>query len=227
MNEIKSFPFFKNYYKLYKLLKTPKDKEILMNAIFDYMFFDKEPKNLTGDVEAIWDNIFMPLEKSKNKVLAGMKGGKTNNQNNKQTKVNEDNQTNKHSFDKESNQSDKQNSKQTDNQSNKQNNNQKGNEILISNFFISNFLFLNDYNKKLIKNKILDWIKYKQENHKIYKEQGLKSLLTQIENITKEYGVDQVINLIDECMANGYQGIIFDKLKSKPKKGYQDIYEEV
>ena len=219
MNEIKSFPFFKNYYKLYKLLKTSKDKEILMNAIFDYMFFDKEPKNLTGDVEAIWDNIFMPLEKSKNKVLAGMKGGKTDKQNSNQTEINKNNQVDNHIQNERANKNDK----QTD----KQNSNQKCNEIMISNFFISNFLFLNDYNKKLIKNKILDWIKYKQENHKTYKEQGLKSLLTQIENKTKEYGVDQVINLIDECMANSYQGIIFDKLKNKPKKGYQNIYEEV
>ena len=102
-------------------------------------------------------------------------------------------------------------------------------KFLISNFIVSNFKFLSDNNKLKIENKIIEWIKYKQEKNKPYKEQGLKSLLRQIENKTKKYGVEEVIDLIDECMANNYQGIVFDKLKTKPKeeKRQVTVYEEV
>jgi hypothetical protein len=38
-------------------------------------------------------------------------------------------------------------------------------------------------------------------------------LLTQIENNISTYGEQKVIDLISECMAAGYKGIIWDKLK--------------
>lgn len=82
-------------------------------------------------------------------------------------------------------------------------------------FLISNFLFLKD--KGLLREKIEQWVKYKWERKEYYKETGFKSLLARIESATTQYGVDQVINLIDECMANNYKGIIFEKL-TKPNK---------
>lgn len=188
--DIKGFTFFDNYYDLYKVLKTDKKKAEFMDAIFGYMFEDKTPANLSEEVTAYLNNIFMPLEKSKKKILAGTKGGKNS----------------------------KPNSKQKEKQINKQNSKQKTNEIYISYFFISNFLFLNKNDKELLKNKIIDWVKYKQEKNKPYKEQGLKSLLRQIENKTREYGVEKIVDLIDECMANNYQGIIFEKLKQSAQK---------
>ncbi len=42
--------------------------------------------------------------------------------------------------------------------------------------------------------------------------------MTQIENNVIEYGLDEVCDLITECMASNYKGIIFEKLKNKPKK---------
>ena len=65
---------------------------------------------------------------------------------------------------------------------------------------------------------IKDWLRYKQERKELYKEIGLQSLLTQIEKQATTYGEQQVIDLITECMANNYKGIIFDKLKNKPKR---------
>lgn len=56
------------------------------------------------------------------------------------------------------------------------------------------------------------WVKYKTELHKGYKETGLKSLLTQAGNKASAYGTEAVVSLINECMSNGYQGIIWDKL---------------
>ena len=63
--------------------------------------------------------------------------------------------------------------------------------------------------------KLSEWFKYKTERKEPYKEQGMKSLLRQIENNQINYGVQAVCNLIDESMANGWKGIIFDRLKQK------------
>ena len=70
--------------------------------------------------------------------------------------------------------------------------------------------------------KITEWLTYKTERKEPYKEQGMKSLLRQIENNASRYGEKAVCELIDECMASGWKGIIFDRIKqsspSKPAK---------
>ena len=66
-----------------------------------------------------------------------------------------------------------------------------------------------------LKDKMVEWITYKTERKESYKEQGMKSLLRQIENAQLTYGVNAVCSLIDDSMANGWKGIIFDRLKQK------------
>ena len=44
----------------------------------------------------------------------------------------------------------------------------------------------------------------------------MKSLLRQIENHCSQYGDIALAALIDDSMANGWKGIIFDRLKQKP-----------
>lgn len=68
--------------------------------------------------------------------------------------------------------------------------------------------------------KLKEWMAYKVERREPYKEQGMKSLLRQIENNVMQYGNEAVCDLIDDSMANGWKGIIFDRLK-KPKQTYQ------
>ena len=67
----------------------------------------------------------------------------------------------------------------------------------------------------LLQSKMAEWVKYKVERKEPYKEQGMKSLLRQVENKAQEYGDVAVFDLIDECMASGWKGIIFDRLKTK------------
>lgn len=62
--------------------------------------------------------------------------------------------------------------------------------------------------------KLREWFKYKTERKDGYKEQGMKSLLKQVANKVSVYGDAAVCNLIDECMSNGWKGIIWDKLQS-------------
>lgn len=63
--------------------------------------------------------------------------------------------------------------------------------------------------------KMVEWITYKTERKEPYKEQGMKSLLRQVENNSITYGEQAVCELIDDSMANGWKGIIFDRLKQK------------
>ena len=63
--------------------------------------------------------------------------------------------------------------------------------------------------------KMGEWITYKTERKEQYKEQGMKSLLKQIENNCALYGDQDICDLIDDSMANGWKGIIFDRLKQK------------
>lgn len=66
--------------------------------------------------------------------------------------------------------------------------------------------------------KMREWLTYKDERKEDYKEQGLKSLLRQVENKAKEYSDTAICNLIDDCMANNWKGIIFDRLKPQDKR---------
>jgi hypothetical protein len=66
-----------------------------------------------------------------------------------------------------------------------------------------------------LSSKLVEWIAYKTERKETYKEVGLKSLLRQVENNQLTYGANAVCDLIDDSMANGWKGIIFDRLKQK------------
>lgn len=69
-----------------------------------------------------------------------------------------------------------------------------------------------------LKSKMAEWITYKTERKEPYKEQGMKTLLRQVENNALTYGDLAVCNLIDDSMANGWKGIIFDRLKNQKKQ---------
>lgn len=60
-----------------------------------------------------------------------------------------------------------------------------------------------------------DWLQYKAERKEAYKPQGLKAMISEINNNASEYGEPAVAALIRECMASNWRGIIFDRLKNK------------
>ena len=147
MNEINSFTFYKNYYELLDNLPQ-EDKLQMLEAIVDYVFKDKEPV-VNGLNKAIWNNLKMPIDTSKNNsvwsVGKGAPKGNKNAQKNKPIT----------------------NRKQT---KNKPKTNQKGNRkqtnnisyflFLFSNINISNlnnkdniYKLLNEYLELRIKNK--------------------------------------------------------------------------
>lgn len=185
---IEKFTFYKNYYEIIKYLPD-KDKLKLYNAILEYMFEDKEPE-LKELLKGIWINLKMPLDTNKKNINNGNKGGRPKNQNDNQKETQTITQIKPNREPKV-----------------------KANNISYFLFLISNnnYKYIKENNN--LYNKIIEWLKYKEERKEIYKPTGLQSLLTQIENQVEIYGEEMIINLINECMGNNYKGIIFEKLQ--------------
>lgn len=71
---------------------------------------------------------------------------------------------------------------------------------------------------KETENTVNQWLAYKAERRQSYKPQGLKMLLNQIDKQIAQHGEQAVIDLVEESMANNWQGIAWGKLeKAKPK----------
>lgn len=62
-----------------------------------------------------------------------------------------------------------------------------------------------------------EWLQYKKERKDKYTETGLRNLIAQIERKADAYGDEAVADVIRLSMANGWQGIIFDRLQEKSK----------
>ena len=212
--KVEKFTIFKNTYKLLRHLPE-KNKTELYDAMFDYMFEGIEPSFNDELSDGIWVNLKMILDNTKSRILNGKKGGRNSDTNelgyeNREPNP-EPNMEPNHKPNYEPNLEPKV-------EANHKANPQANTVFLISNFFISNFNYLDISNKEKLKNKILEWNQYKIEKKKKYTETGIANLLKQIDKHVKEYGVNAVIELIDECMANNYQGIMFDKLREKNQK---------
>lgn len=188
---IKGYSFYSNYYEIIKYLDD-EQRLIMYDAINRYMFEDEEPV-LNGLLNGIWSNIKMPLDTSKKNISNGSKGGRPKTE----TKP-------------------KQNPKGTDIKPNSEPKS-KANNISYFLFLISNNKYKYIKEDNVLYTKIYEWLEYKEEKKECYKEKGLKSLLTQIENNVELYGEDKVIKLIDRCMASNYKGIIFEILETKEK----------
>ena len=66
-----------------------------------------------------------------------------------------------------------------------------------------------------LRGKLVEWMQHKTERRENYKETGLKALLRQVEKNAKQYGDQEICDLIDLSMSSGWKGIAFDKLKSQ------------
>lgn len=194
-----SFTFYKNYYELIKYLKNDEKLE-LYNAIFEYIFEDKEP-NFDGLLNGIWINLKMPLDTSKNK---GNRGGRPT---------------------KKEEKKDNKKTKRKPNENQNETKRETNNNISTFLFLLSNNIYFHTEDKRLLREKIKEWIEYKNERKEFYKEKGMKSLITEIENNCKEFGDEEVIKVINKSMASNYKGIVFEKL-SKSKSNQKTKNEE-
>lgn len=200
--KINSCMIYANSVRLIELLNL-KDQEKICRAMIFYAFRDINPEFNKKELNAIWANIKMPIDKSKQMSLRGSKGGAP--------------KGNKNALKQAEIQTEKQAEIQPTKQAEEQTNN-----ISIFTFLISNFNYLN--NNELLKNKIIDWLEYKTEKKDDYTKISLKTLLKKIEDNAIKYGDKTLIELIDDSMACNYSGIVFEKLKNcKPKTNKEDV----
>jgi len=66
-----------------------------------------------------------------------------------------------------------------------------------------------------LQEKVQEWLTYKTEKKDTYKPTGFKSLMLKIQKQAAEYGDQAVMDLIDECMAANWKGIVWDKLQQR------------
>lgn len=63
------------------------------------------------------------------------------------------------------------------------------------------------------------WLQYKQERREAYKPTGLTALVSQVINEAGKFGEQPVVDVVELSMANGYKGIVFDRLKQQGNSG--------
>ena len=59
---------------------------------------------------------------------------------------------------------------------------------------------------------VREWVSYKAEKRQQYRPTGFRNFLSQVENNVRKYGEAAVVDLIKYCMAQNWQGVIFDRL---------------
>ena len=162
MNDIKQFPFYKNYYELLDNLPT-EDKRLMLEVIVDFIFKDIEPIELKGMNLAIWNNIKMPLSNIKKQILNGSKGGRPKKE--ESPKDNPNKKPNKNPKD-----------------------NPKRNQNNISNFiFLFNDLIINNINNKENIYKLLEeYLDIRIKNKYVVNETVVKRLINKL----NEYGLN-------------------------------------
>ena len=71
----------------------------------------------------------------------------------------------------------------------------------------------------ILKSKIKEWVDYKTEIKKPYNsERGFQQLLTRFEKELLVHDAEEIINAINDTMAAGYQGIVWDWLDKKNQR---------
>jgi len=67
---------------------------------------------------------------------------------------------------------------------------------------------------------IREWLTYKAERKDFYTPTGLRNLLTQLYNRSRRHSAESITELISECMANNWAGIIWDRIERQSARPY-------
>lgn len=202
------FTFYESFYKAISRIKKKADRADAYDIICAYALFQEEPNlDSVSDAVSIAFELLRPvLDKAREKAESGKSGGSKLKANGKQNGSKQE-----------------ANCKQEEGESEKE----KEKEGEIENECypptpFSQIIASYSFSDPLIAETI-DWLKYKSERRETYKEQGLKSLLTQIQKNAAKYGEQAVIDLMEQCMAANWAGIIWDRLmKGGPANGKPD-----
>ena len=239
MADKKSFVLYCDYKKHFALLPAEDQGRLLM-AIFDYVETGAEPALESSSLMAfsfIRAQLDRDIEKyneiCRKRKEAGSRGGRPSKAEGKSENQTEAKKANGFSENQtEAKKTDNDTVTDTENVTDNDTFYNKGNsEELPEKRETTHTLFqrlLPDYILSPdLQAKMGEWITYKTERKEPYKEQGMKTLLRQVENNSMKFGDKAVCNLIDDSMASNWAGIIFDKLQNPKNKrkpasgGYQ------
>ena len=189
------FTFYRSFFEAVFKIKNKAARAEAYDAICKYALFNDAPDvDKMSDAAAIAFMLIKPnLDASRRKAKSGKSGGKS-----------------KQTASKAEANSKQSGSKSEANDKREQPASEKENECYPPTPF-SQIIASYSFSEPLMA-KTTAWLKYKSERREGYKEQGLKSLLTQIQKNAAKYGEQAVIELMEQCMAANWAGIIWDRL---------------
>lgn len=197
------FTFYRSFFEAVFKIKNKAARAEAYDAICKYALFNDAPDvDKMSDAAAIAFMLIKPnLDASRRKAKSGKSGG-ISKQTASKTEANSKQSGSKTEA------SDKQ--EQPASEKEKEKEKEKENECYPPTPF-SQIIASYSFSEPLMA-KTTAWLKYKSERRESYKEQGLKSLLTQIQKNAAKYGEQAVIDLMEQCMAANWAGIIWDRL---------------
>ena len=199
------FTFYRSFFEAVFKIKNKAARAEAYDAICKYALFNDAPDvDKMSDAAAIAFMLIKPnLDASRRKAKSGKNGG-TSKQTASKAEANG-----------------KQEQPASEKEKEKEREKEKENECYPPTPF-SQIIASYSFSEPLMA-KTTAWLKYKSERRESYKEQGLKSLLTQIQKNAAKYGEQAVIDLMEQCMAANWAGIIWDRLmKGGPANGKLD-----
>ena len=197
------FTFYRSFFEAVFKIKNKAARAEAYDAICKYALFNDAPDvDKMSDAAAIAFMLIKPnLDASRRKAKSGKSGGSS-----KQAESKSEANSKQSGSKTEAN--DKQ--EQPASEKEKEKEREKENECYPPTPF-SQIIASYSFSEPLI-SETAAWVKYKSERRESYKEQGLKSLLTQIQKNAAKYGEQAVIDLMEQCMAANWAGIIWDRL---------------
>ena len=211
MDERTQFTFYASFFDAVSRIKKKADRADAYDAICAYALREEDPDfSKMSDAAQIAFLLIKPnLDSSRRKAKSGKDGG-SKKANGKQNGSKQ-----------EANCKQEQPESEKEKEKEKETEKEKENECYPPTPF-SQIIASYSFSESLMA-KTTAWLKYKSERRESYKEQGLKSLLTQIQKNAAKYGEQAVIDLMEQCMAANWAGIIWDRLmKGGPANGKLD-----
>ena len=197
------FTFYRSFFEAVFKIKNKAARAEAYDAICKYALFNDAPDvDKMSDAAAIAFMLIKPnLDASRRKAKSGKNGGNTKQMASKAEANSKQSGSKTEANDKQ---------EQPASEKEKEREKEKENECYPPTPFSK--IIANLPASEPLMAKTTAWLEYKSERRESYKEQGLKSLLTQIQKNAAKYGEQAVIDLMEQCMAANWAGIIWDRL---------------
>lgn len=73
-----------------------------------------------------------------------------------------------------------------------------------------------------LQNILIDWFSYKDERKQFLTERSIKTTINKIKKYSEQYSESKIIDVIEDSIANNWQGIIYEKLEKGGTKNDKD-----